>query len=197
MARFFFIALLTSCALAFSESCRVIKSTGPVTWHLVYQNDSLGRPIAGSKHRLIEAVKRGSPVRVAWGEKLDDQTSDVEFSTPEFVTLVNDSDLVVQFPASMIQTDYMTAKKSMLKTDPPMQWRALMSTDGHYHQFHTELNATDVKRVMWLKTAMAWYVLAPENDKRPVPDLALKNGIQLDSIKKIEITDSRRLPYPY
>jgi len=63
------------------------------------------------------------------GEKLDDGTSDVEFSVPEFITLVNDTDLVAQFPASMIQTEYMIAKKSYLKTNPPTQWRAL-NVDG-------------------------------------------------------------------
>lgn len=164
--------------------CRVAKQPAVPTWHLVFQNDSLGHTLYGSKQVLINAVKRGSPLRVAWGELLDDGTSDIEFSVPEFTTVVNDSDLVVQFPASMIQTQYMVASKSYLKTNPPTQWRALMSTDGHYHQFHHALNSTEVVRVMWLKTAMAWYVLAPENDTRYIPKLALRNGIQLDSLKK-------------
>jgi hypothetical protein len=169
-----------------SAGCHFTKHEDGSTWHLVYQNDSLGHAMYGTKRALTDAVKRGSPVRVAWGEKLSDGTSDVEFSTPDFVTLTGDSDLVVQFPASMIQTDYMTAEKSYLKTNPPTEWRALMSTDGHYHQFHTQLNGTEVKRTMWLKTAMAWYVLAPENDTRKIPQLALKDGIHLDSISRFK-----------
>ena len=175
---------ITGFLVALLSGCLVSKQQNIPTWHLVYQNDSTGHTLYGSKRSLAEAVKRGSPVRVAWGEKLDNGTSDVEFSVPEFITLVNDTDLVVQFPASMIQTEYMIAKKSYLKTNPPTQWRALMSTDGHYHQFHTDFKTGEVTRVMWLKTAMAWYALTPERDDRYVPQLALKNGIQLDSIKR-------------
>lgn len=177
-------SLIACCFVILLSGCLVSKQQDIPTWHLVYQNDSTGHTLYGNKRILTDAVKRGSPVRVAWGEKLDDGTSDVEFSVPEFVTLVGDTDVVVQFPASMIQTEYMIAKKSYLKTNPPTQWRALMSTDGHYHQFHTDFKTGEVIRVMWLKTAMAWYVLSPQNDKRYIPALALKNGIQLDSIKK-------------
>jgi len=49
------------------------------------------------------------------------------------------------------------------------------------------LKTGEVTRVMWLKTAMAWYALTPEHDERYIPQLALKNGIQLDSIKKGQI----------
>jgi len=166
------------------SGCMVSKQQNIPQWRLVYQNDSTGHTLYGNKHALVEAIKRGSPVRVAWGEKLDDGTSDIEFSTPEFTTIVSDTDVVVQFPASMIQTEYMIARKSYLKTNPPTQWRALMSTDGHYHQFHTDFKTGEVTRVMWLKTAMAWYAFIPGHDERYIPQLALKNGIQLDSIKK-------------
>lgn len=176
------VFLLSGC-LIFS-GCGNSKNTGSAAWRLVYQNDSLGHTIYGSKKMLVEAIKKGSPVRVAWGEKLDDGTSDAEFSVPEFTTLVNDSDVVAQMPASMIQTDYMHVKTSFLKTNPPTQWRALMSTDGHYHQFHTNFKTGDVTRVMWLKTAVAWYAEVPEHDDRYMPELTIKNGIHLDSMKR-------------
>lgn len=166
------------------SGCMVSRQQNIPAWHLLYQNDSTGHTLYGNKLALIAAIKRGSPIRVAWGEKLDDGTSDIEFSVPEFITIVSDTDLVVQFPASMIQTEYMIARKSYLKTNPPTQWRALMSTDGHYHQFHTDFKTGEVTRVMWLKTAMAWYALTPEHDERYIPQLALKNGVQLDSIKR-------------
>lgn len=165
--------------------CAVPKHTGgEASWRLIYQNDSTGHTLYGNKQALIKAIKRGSPIRMAWGEKLDDGTSDVEFAVPEFTTLVNDTDVVVQFAPSMIQTEYMNAKKSYLKTNPPTQWRALMSTDGHYHQFHNDMKTGEVTRIMFLKTAMAWYAFVPENDNRFIPLLTIKNGIQLDSIKR-------------
>ena len=155
-------------------------------WRPVYQNDVNGAPAFGKKEALLQAVRQGCPIRVAWGEKLDDGTTDIEYSTPDFISLVNDSDLVVQFPVSSIQTDYMNAHKSFLKTDPPTVWKALMSTDGHYHQFHQDGVTGQVTRVMYLRASMLWYAYtgdAPEGRMESrIPDMRIPGGIVLDSI---------------
>lgn len=162
--------------------CASSRTASSPSWHPVFQNDLNGKTVYGSKRALINAVKQGCPIRVAWGEKIDDGTTDIEFAAPDFTTLVNDSDLVVQFPASMIQTDYMHANRALLKTDPPIAWRALMCTDGHYHQFHTDLKTGSVTRVMYLRARTMWYVYAPGVANGPIPELAQPNGIVLDSM---------------
>jgi len=181
--------------ISFSTS-RPPVSTASASWRPLFENDSSGHTIYGSKKALLRAVKEGSPIRVAWGEKLPDGTSDIEFSTPDFITLVNDSDLVVQFPASAIQTDYMNAHRSLLKTNPPTTWKALMCTDGHYHQFHQDITTGQVKRIMYLRAFMLWYAFtgpgAMEEAARPtpdkdattgkIPDMAIPGGIVLDSL---------------
>ena len=158
----------------------------PAGWRPVFQNDTDGHTLSGDKKALLQAVKQGCPIRVAWGEKLPDGTTDIEYSTPDFTSLVNDSDLVVQFPASAIQTDYMNAHRSFLKTDPPTTWKALMSTDGHYHQFHQDLLTGQVTRIMYLRASMLWYAFtnkAPEGrEKGHIPDMAIAGGIVLDSM---------------
>lgn len=164
--------------VSFSNS-RTSQSPG---WRPVFENDTAGHTLYGNKRALLQVIKEGCPIRVAWGEKLPDGTSDIEYATPEFTSLVNDSDLVVQFPASMIQTDYMNAHKAILKTDPPIAWRALMSTDGHYHQFHQDLTTGQVKRIMHLRAFMLWYALTGGTDNGPVPDMAIRDGIVLDSM---------------
>ena len=107
--------------ISFSTS-RPPVSTASASWRPLFENDSSGHTIYGSKKALLRAVKEGSPIRVAWGEKLPDGTSDIEFSTPDFITLVNDSDLVVQFPASAIQTDGCTGPGLPLKIVRPGAW---------------------------------------------------------------------------
>jgi len=177
------ISLLVMLAvISFSDS----RSPAPAGWRPVFQNDINGRPLFGDKKALLQAVKQGCPIRVAWGEKLLDGTTDIEYSTPDFTSLVDDSDLVVQFPASVIQTDYMNAHRSFLKTDPPTTWRALMSTDGHYHQFHQNLLTGQVTRIMYLRASMLWYAFTNETPERRendrIPDMAIARGIVLDSI---------------
>lgn len=169
--------------LVMATGCFPVPSPQP-SWRLVFQNDLNGRTIYGSRVALANALKRGSPIRVAWGEKMEDGSNDVEFATPDFTSLINDSDVVVQFPMSMIQTDYLDAHKAILETDPPIAWRALMSTDGHYHQFHHELATGKVTRVMYLRANMSWYAYVPVTDNRYKPELAIRNGIVLDSMIK-------------
>jgi len=168
--------------ISFSTS----RTTAPAGWRPVFQNDVSGHTLSGNKKALLRAVKQGCPIRVAWGERLPDGTTDIEYSTPDFISLVNDSDLVVQFPASAIQTDYMNAHKSFLKTDPPTVWKALMSTDGHYHQFHQNITTGQVTRIMYLRASMLWYAFtgeAPEGrDGDHIPDMAAAGGIVLDSM---------------
>lgn len=160
------------------------RTSSSAAWHPVFQNDLNGHTLYGNKQDLLKAVRQGVPVRVAWGEKLADGTSDVEFAAPDFTTLVNDSDLVVQFPVSVIQTNYMNAHHSFLKTNPPTNWKALMCTDGHYHQFHYDLKTGEVSRIMFLRTAMMWYVYEPggNNDTVPGSALTIRDGIVLDSM---------------
>jgi len=147
-----------------------------------------------STDALLLAIRRpcyrlsGRDARYGWrgGEKLDDGTTGIEYSTPDFISLVNDSDLVVQFPVSSIQTDYMNAHKSFLKTDPPTVWKALMSTDGHYHQFHQDGVTGQVTRVMYLRASMLWYAYmgdAPDGRMESrIPDMRIPGGIVPDSI---------------
>ncbi len=174
---------LSFLVLTFILGCsgkKVLQQTP--TWRLVYQNDFNGKTISGSKQNLSKALKQGSPIRVAWGEKLADGTSVVEFAVPDFTSLMNDSDVVVQFPMSLIQTNYLDPKKSFLKTNPPTGWRALMSTDGHYHQFHYDIKTGEITRIMYARTNMSWFAWTAANDNRPVPDLATENTFKLDSV---------------
>jgi hypothetical protein len=176
----FVLALLAF--ISFSTS----RTATPAGWRPLFQHDTSGRTVYGDKKALLQAVKQGCPIRVAWGEKLPDGTSDIEYSTPDFISLVNDSDLVAQFPASAIQTDYMNAHTSFLKTDPPTTWKALMCTDGHYHQFHQDLTTGRVTREMYLRASMLWYAFtsdAPEGKAGDrIPDMAIPGGIVLDSM---------------
>lgn len=155
---------------------------GAAEWRLVYQHDENGEPIEGRVEDLIAAMKRGSPIRVAWGGTEDDGTSWIEFAEPDFTTVMNDSAVVVQFPLSFIQTDYVDVEAALLKTDPPTGWRALMSTNGNYHQFHYDLRTGEVTRIMRARTQVSWFALVPPEDDRPIPDLTPRDAFHLESV---------------
>lgn len=154
------------------------------SWKLVYQNDLNGEPLYGSKEQLVRLLKSGNPVRVSWGERLEDGSSCIEFSEPGFTTLMNNNDLVVQFPSSLIQTDYINSRNAFLNVKKPTRWHALMSTDGHYHQFHSKLGTEEITRVMYLRARMSWFIHTHETieDKGSPLPLDTSGGIVLDSI---------------
>lgn len=152
------------------------------TWRLVYQNDFNGNAVSGSKKALVDAMKKGSPLRVSWGGTEADSSSWIEFAEPIFTTVMNDTAVVVQFPLSFIQTHYTDPGKAFLQTDPPTGWRAIMSTNGNYHQFHYSLQSGEVNRIMYSRTNMSWFVLSSAQDNRPVPNLAPENAFKLDSL---------------
>lgn len=162
----------------------------PTEWRLVYQNSLDGRPITGSVDDLIGALKRGSPIRVSWGGMDGEVGSDdswIEFAEPDFTTVIDDSAVVVQFPPSFIQTSYTDVGETYLQTDPPTVWRALMSTDGTYHQFHYDLRTGELTREMFARTEMSWFALArPDGDRDgeasgEPPNLTPRDAFRLDS----------------
>ncbi|MGH7588427.1 MAG: hypothetical protein ACRELU_07540 [Gemmatimonadota bacterium] len=155
---------------------------GAPTWRLVYQHDQDGNPIEGSVKDLVDVMKRGSPIRVSWGGTVAADTTWIEFAEPVFTTAMSDTAVVVQFPLSFIQTDYVDPGEAYLQTDPPIGWRALMSTNGNYHQFHYDLRTGGVTRVMHARTQAAWFALVPPEDDRPIADLTPVGAFELDSV---------------
>ncbi|MFW6083683.1 MAG: hypothetical protein ACODAA_00530 [Gemmatimonadota bacterium] len=154
----------------------------PPTWQLVYQHDEDGNPLAGKAEDLVDAMKRGSPIRVSWGGTVEDDTTWIHFAEPDFTAVMGDTAVVAQFPPSLIQTNYVDARKAFLQTDPPTEWRALMATTGNYHQFHRDLETGEVTRIMHARTQMSWFALIPGDDDRPIADLVPEDAFVLDSV---------------
>src|SRR5262249_53085584 len=121
-------------------------------------------------------------LRVAWGSTEPDGRSVVEFAHVGFTSLMNERDLVVQFPPALIQTDYLDPGRAALRR-PPLEWHGLMSTDGRFDAVILDLEGDTVFRRLAQRTPMSWYALAPHPscDDRAIPDLAPKGAITLDS----------------
>lgn len=174
------MALLISMIVAGCADQQTPKD--PTEWRLVYQHDLDGKPILGSVGNLVDAMKRGSPIRVSWGGTVAADTTWIEFAEPVFTTVMSDTAVVVQFPLSFIQTDYVDPGAAYLATDPPIGWRALMSTNGNYHQFHYDLRTGEITRVMHARTQAAWFALVSPDDDRPIADLTPVGAFELDSV---------------
>jgi hypothetical protein len=69
--------------VSFMGGCS-IGPNAPRKWGLIFQNDYNGRPLYGSVSDLIRKMKRGTPIRVAWGGSEPDGSTWIEFAEPDF-----------------------------------------------------------------------------------------------------------------
>lgn len=159
-------------------------------WRFLFANGPQGEEVAGNRAALLAAVRRGSPLRVGWGEAAADGSWSVEeFSNVGFTNIMAGRDLVVQLEPAMIQNDYLDAKKATLRAEP-LEWRAIMSTDGRFDAQMTDPATGKLFRTLRQRTRIHWYALAPDPkcDKREVVNSAPagRKNVLVESIKPAE-----------
>lgn len=152
-------------------------------WRLMYRHDAEGKPLAGSKDALFSAIRRGDPVRIAWGGVFRGagQTFSVEHSAdPVFVTITGGAEVVAQIPEHVAQAGYHLESAASYEQAGVM-WRGLFSTSGRFDAVWTDRGTGKEVRRMPQKAAVAWLAFAPEPgcDSRPPLTLAVEGGVGL------------------
>lgn len=145
-------------------------------WRHVFSTDQQGKDFAGDRQALLNALRRGSPLRVGWGEAdAEGNWSVEEFADAEFTNLMGNRDVVAQLVPALIQTDYIDAGKAGFR-DPPLMWYGMASTDGRFEAIMLEPGSGKVYRKLAQRTHFHWYVFAPPAscDDRPLINSAPK-----------------------
>lgn len=145
-------------------------------WRWLFTSGPHGEDAGGSRQQLIDALRRGSPVRVGWGEAdADGKWSVEELSDTTFVNIMGGRDIVAQLEPALIQDNYIDATVADLKA-PLIDWHAIASTDGRFSATMTDRRSGEVIRHLVQRTHFHWYAFAPDPacDARPVIDSAPK-----------------------
>lgn len=151
-------------------------------WRLMYRHDADGRPVAGDKAALLAAIRRGDPVRIAWGGAFRTASGarlSVEHSAdPVFVSIAGGQDVVAQIPEHIAQTAYHDEPKAAFDPGAAM-WRGLFSTTGRFDAVWTDRGTGKEVRRMPQKASVAWLAFAPEPacDSRAPLELAVEGGV--------------------
>ena len=148
-------------------------------WRLMYHHDQHGARIAGSKEALFEAVRRGDPIRFAWGLSAREGTVSVEHSAePVFLTITGGEELFAQLPEHLAQTSYWDPQ-AVKFDDPAVLWRGLMGTNGSFDAVWVN-RATGEEVRRWPQRArIAWFAnsLDPACENRSGVILAVPGGV--------------------
>lgn len=179
------LGLLAAIGLAAAPANAVPASLSCATpaWRLAYRHDTEGRPIAGSKAALIEAIRRGDPVRIAWGgafQGRDGKTLSVEHSAdPVFLSITGGEEVVAQIPEHIAQVAYNDEATATYEAGGVM-WRGLFSTTGRFDAIWVDRGTGKEVRRRPQRAATAWMVFAPDPrcDNRPPLQLAIEGGVK-------------------
>jgi hypothetical protein len=149
-------------------------------WRLAYRHDADGHPLAGSKPALFDAVRRGYPLRLAWGFSREaERAIRLEHTAePVFVSLIDDRELVVQVPEHIGQAAYHDVDKALFDR-PSVMWRGLLATTGVFDAaFVDRATGAEVRRLPQ-RAAVAWFAYAPADACSPPPlTLAVPGGVR-------------------
>lgn len=151
-------------------------------WRLVYRHDADGRPVAGAKPALFDAIRSGAPVRFAWGMKRerDGAILSVEHSAePVFLTIMSGKEVVVQLPEHIAQRSYAEPSGAAFES-PAVMWRGLMSTDGTFDAVWVNRATGEELRRVPQRVGLAWFAsLPPANCSAQSPiELAAPGGVR-------------------
>jgi hypothetical protein len=166
-----------------SEWCIDERASACATprYRLVYRHDADGTDVEGSKESLFEAVRRGYPLRLAWGFEavVEGRTITVEHSAePVFVTIMNGSELFAQLPEHIAQASYFEPEKALFD-DPSVMWRGLLGTNGAFDAVFVDRATGNEVRRLPQRAGVAWFALSPEPACAPPPlTLAVPSGVR-------------------
>lgn len=164
----------TGCARNMPEAC-------VPAWRMVYRHDADGRALAGDKQSLLDAVRRGSPLRFAWGFAANSGGTpiSVEHSAePVFVTVMQGEHVFVQLPEHIAQASYFRPEQARFES-PSVMWRGLMGTDGTFDAVYVDRATGKEVRRFPQRVGLAWFALQPSPACLAAPlELAVPGGVR-------------------
>lgn len=148
--------LIFGCAEQTSEQSSDSKNG----WQLVFRNSKNGKTIFGSKEKLIEAVRSGYSVRVAWGGRWQaDTTESVEHVTDaQFLTIANGHEVFAQIQPIIGQNPGLEKDTLDIVFRENLQWTLMVGTNGFSDRLTTERFQDTIRGHRSVPTEVSWFV---------------------------------------
>jgi hypothetical protein len=134
------------------------------SWRMVYLHDKNGTAIEGAKSALFDAIRRGYPIRFAWGAAVGTPEKPVSVehaAEPVFLTIMGESELFVQLPEHIAQASYHDPLRAAFGK-PQVMWRGMMGTDGSFDAVMVDRASGKEVQRMPQRARIAWFAYAPD-----------------------------------
>lgn len=149
-------------------------------WTAVYKNGTHGEDLSGSKEQLLNAIRAGKDMRIGWGlmREVNGNKKSIEHVTsPVFITIVDESEVVAQLPEHLAQKNYWNINKAEFDHAAVM-WRGLISTTGSFDAIWVNRATGEEVRRSPQRGAFNWYV--QQTPSKTSQSLAIKDGVIQD-----------------
>lgn len=135
------------------------SSASSAGWRAVFKHDPQGRPLGGNKQQLIDGIRRGLAIRLAWGVRHPrDSTRSVEHTAlPVFLTVVDNAEVFVQVAEHLAYADYWDPASQAIG-DPRLTWSAILGTTGTFNALWYNRATGELVRRLPQRVTITWYL---------------------------------------
>ncbi|MEM8525489.1 MAG: hypothetical protein AAGG68_12685 [Bacteroidota bacterium] len=157
MMRLLILSLMLLCACQSSENA----TQG---WQMVFKNDENGATTFGNKSGLIDAVRLGYPVRIAWGGNRVEHVANADFLT------IFEGEVFAQISTIVGQAPRIDGDSVKIRFRPQNHWTKIAGTNGYSTSLMTDyFQDTLVSGGTDRYSATTWYVLYPDQQSVAEP----------------------------
>ena len=145
--KLFFLSSLITCSMAYAQ-----------TWKLAYHNDVEGKKADGDINLLINAIKDGKEVRIAWWSSLNEAGKPRVYHLADaaFLTIMSDSIVFAQIRPIAGQTPNL--KEGTMELKENLEWTFIGGTNGNFDSMMRHKVTGEIVGHGTRKSALKWYV---------------------------------------
>ncbi len=128
-------------------------------WVPVYKNDKEGNAILGSKMELINAIRNGNEIRIAWGS--EGKTHRIEhISDPTWIAILDETEVIAHIDPQVLSSvnwETLSADYSD-STKLNEEWRVVITTKGEFDAVWYDRENHKVLQRRPQNHVMTWFV---------------------------------------
>lgn len=145
-----------------------------------FSNDENGGAVFGEKHKLLDAVRLGYPIRIGWGSNRVEHVAEAEF-----LTIFQGKEVFAQIKTIIGQAPSIQNDSLKIKLRNENHWTKIAATNGYSNTLMTNYMNDSIVGGREGYTTTTWYVLYPNNSQniQPIP-LWNKNSSNWEEWKK-------------
>jgi len=145
-------------------------------WSIVYKHDKFGKPLFGSKDKVIEAVRNGLSIKIAYGFKTKDGERSIEHAAEaQFLTILTVKDTMAEVFAQispiMRQGPFRLQDTVGIKLVPDFKWLTAIGTNGMSSNVMVNTFADSIHGSNENRRGALWFVDYPPDFKSKVETL--------------------------